>query len=236
MTPPPGSLTAGMMTPPGMVTPSPTTLSAAAGQVQPTKSKTPFVIAAALTVVLAAGGVFMLLNKKKDSEPAAQPDQGSNVVAVDKGSAQQQQTPQPPPPPPPPPDTKGSAAAAGSAVTVDKGSGATKGSAETKEVKDVVSLSAVTISSTPPGAEILINGASIGKKTPATLNLPMGKDVNVLLKLSGHADYKKAVVVDKDAIALDVPLRKTSSSSGKTTGKGKGSGQKACDTCLERPD
>jgi hypothetical protein len=156
---------------------------------------------------------------------------------MDKGS--QQQTPQPPPPPP---VDKGSAAAgsaAGSAMTVDKGSGATKGSAETKEVKDVVTLSAVTITSTPSGAEILINGASIGKKTPSTLNLPMGKDVNVSLKLSGHADYKKAVAINDETIKLDVPLRKTSSSGKGGTGKGSGKGSgttKACDTCLERPD
>jgi hypothetical protein len=185
---------------------------------------------------LSGGGVFMLVNKKKEVEPSAKPDEGSAVV-MDKGS-QQQQTPQPPPPPPP---DKGSAAAvgsAGSAMTVEKGSADNKGSAETKEVKDVVALSAVTITSTPPGAEILINGASIGKKTPSTLNLPMGKDVNVLLKLSGHADYKKALAVSGETIKLDAPLRKVSSGSkGGNKGSGKGSAtQKACDTCLERPD
>jgi eukaryotic-like serine/threonine-protein kinase len=236
MTPVPGL---GLMSPvpgtlmPGMTTPSPTTLSAATGQVQPTKSKTPFVIAAALTVVLAAGGVFMLMSKKKGVEPAADPGDGSSVV-MGKGS--QEQPPQPPQPPPP--DTKGSAAVAtgsGSAMTVEKGSADNKGSAETKEV---LALSSVTISSTPAGADILINGASIGKKTPATLNLPMGKDVNVSLKLSGHADYKKALAINQDTIKLEAPLRKTSSGSkggGKGSGKGSG-GTKACDTCLERPD
>jgi serine/threonine-protein kinase len=236
MSPVPGTLTPGMMTP-GM--PTPTTLGAAAGQVQPTKSKTPFVIAAALTVALAAGGVFMLLNRKQDVEASATPDDGSDVVAVDKGSGSQQQQPEPPPPPPPPPDNKGSQAA-GSATTVEnKGSAEAKGSAETKEVKDVVSLSAVTINSTPPGAEILINGASIGKKTPATLNLPTGKDVSVRLKLSGFADFKQAVVINKDTITVDAPLRKvvkTTSGTGKGSAKGSGAGQKACDTCLERPD
>jgi serine/threonine-protein kinase len=245
MTPAPGTLTPGM----GM-TPTPTTLSAAAGQVQAPKSKTPFIIAAALVVVLAAGGVFMLLNKKKDVEPAAKPDEGSGAIAMDKGSQQQ--------PPPPPPDNKGSAAASasgsadakGSAAVENKGSAAgtmtveNKGSAEAKgsaEPKDVVSLSAVTITSNPPGAEILINGASIGKKTPATLNLPMGKDVNLALKLSGYADVKKALAVDKNTIAFDAPLRKVGGGgkgSGAGAGKGsaKGSGQKQCDTCLERPD
>ncbi len=238
MTPAPGTLTPGTGIG-GMVTPSPTTLSAAAGQVQPVKSKTPFVIAAALTVVLAAGGVFMLLNKKKDTEPAAKPEEGSAIV-MGKGS--QEQPPQPPPqPPPPPPENKGSQQAAGSAMTVEnKGSAEAKGSAETKETKEpknVVSLSAVTITSNPPGADILINGASIGKKTPATLNLPTGKDVSIRLKLSGYADFKKGLSINQETITFDAPLRKVKTDSGAGKGSGKGSGtQKACDTCLERPD
>jgi hypothetical protein len=225
-----------------MVTPSPTTLSAAAGQVQPGKSKTPFVIAAALTLVLAAGGVFMLLNKNKDSEVAAKPDDGSAKVAVNKQT-------QPPPPPPDTgsnkamgtPDNKGSATPdnKGSATPPDnKGSAMTveKGSAEPKQPKDVLSFSAVTITSTPSGAEILINGASLGKKTPATLNLPMGKDVSVRLKLSGFADFKKDLSINKETIEFAAPLRKVASSgTGKGSGKGNG-GQKNCDTCLERPD
>ena len=256
MTPPPGSLTAGMMTPaPGMVTPSPTTLSAAAGQMQPSRSKTPFVIAAAAVVVVAVVGVVLLMNKGGGEDAAKQPDNGSNTLA-DKGSQEATPTPDPQPQP----DTNGSAAGsaiAGSAVAGDthgsaaatgdtKGSAAVaeQGSATTQEAKDVVALSAVTISSTPPGAEILINGTAIGKKTPATLNLPMGKDVTVRLKLSGHVEYKKAIVVDEDKISLDAALVKRSSSSsssatkntGTGKGSGKGSGQKTCDTCLERPD
>ena len=84
----------------------------------------------------------------------------------------------------------------------------------------------------------MINGAAIGKKTPATLNLPMGKDVNVSLKLSGHHEYKKKLVLSDDKLSLDAPLKaRSSSGQGKGSGKGKGSGTtKACDTCLERPD
>jgi hypothetical protein len=121
-------------------------------------------------------------------------------------------------------------------MTVEKGSAAGKGSAETREGKDVLSLSAVTINSTPVGGEILINGTPIGKKTPATLNLPMGKDVSVRIKLSGYADYKRDVAINKDTIKLDAPLRKVVRDSGAGKGSGKGSGQKQCDTCLERPD
>ncbi len=126
-------------------------------------------------------------------------------------------------------------------MTVEnKGSAEAKGRAETKETKEpknVVSLSAVTITSNPPGADILINGASIGKKTPATLNLPTGKDVSIRLKLSGYADFKKGLSINQETITFDAPLRKVKTDSGAGKGSGKGSGtQKACDTCLERPD
>ncbi len=259
LTPAPGMLTAGMMTPtpaPGMVTP--TTLSAAAGQVQPARSKTPFVIAAAVTVVLAAVGVFALV-KKGGSEPAASPENGSDTVAMGSGSADQgsQQQVTPPDPqgsaatPPntqgsgvtPPPDTKGSAVTPppdtkGSAETPPEDNG--KGSGE---LKNVIKLSAVTITSNPPGADILINGTSIGKETPATLNLPVGKDVVVVLKLSGHADYRKSLAIKGETVSLEVPLRKLKArvpdgnkGNGKGSGSGSGSGKKLCDTCLERPD
>jgi serine/threonine protein kinase len=244
LTPPPGAMTA------GMVTPSPTTLSAAAGQVQPGKSKTPFFIAAGVTVVAAAVGVFLLMKKDNTTAASTQPDEGSAVVADNKGSQQAV------PPPDPVPDNKGSAAVTpppdnkGSAAVTpppdNKGSAAvtppdtkTVTPPDTKEPgKDVVTLSAVTINSNPAGADILINGASIGKKTPATLNLPMGKDVNVSIKLSGHHEYKKSLVVKDDKITLDAPLVKRASTT-KTGGTGKGSGKgtsKTCDTCLERPD
>jgi eukaryotic-like serine/threonine-protein kinase len=245
LTPPPGSLTAGMMTPaPGMLTPSPTTLSAAAGQVQPAKSKTPFLIAAGATVIAAVFGIVLLA--KKDSAPAASPTD-DNVVA-DKGSQEP-----PPPPDPSPPDHKGSAAVtapdtktvtpppdtktvAPPDTTTVTPPPDTKGSTDPKEPpKDVVKLSAVTITSTPPGGTILINGASIGKKTPATLNLPMGKDVNVAVRLSGHHEFKKGLVIDDEKIALDAPLVKRASSSTGTGKGGKGT-TKTCDTCLERPD
>jgi serine/threonine-protein kinase len=232
MTPAPGALTAGMMTP--MPNLTPTTLSAATGQVQPAKSKTPFLIAGVATVAIAAGGVFFLL-EKKDSAPAASSDTGSNTVTIDNGSQEQRQ---PPSPPAPPPDNKGSQQEQHhDTPQPPPPPPENKDSAETK---DVVTLSAVTITSTPPGADILINGAAIGKKTPATLNLPMGKDVNVLLKLSGHADFKKALVIDQDKITFDAQLRKVATTPGKNTGgnkgNGKGSSSKPCDTCLEKPD
>jgi hypothetical protein len=67
----------------------------------------------------------------------------------------------------------------------------------------------------------------------------MGKDVTLSLKLSGHADFKKAIAVKETEMKVEAPLRKVSSSSsgkGSGSGKGKGSGSKTCDTCLERPD
>jgi len=221
MTPPPGTLTPG-------VTPSPTTLGAAAGQVQPQRSRTPFFIAAGLVVALTAGAVFFILSNKK-SEPG---------TAAATGSQQVQQPPQPPPQPPPP--SKGSdvgsaavatGSATGSAVTAPE-----KGSAVTPPTHPDVTLSAVSITSTPSGADILINGAPIGKKTPSTLQLPK-VDVTLTLRLKGYEDMRKALVIKDDKVAFEAPLKqkKSSSSHSTTTGK-KGSGTKSCDTCLERPD
>ncbi len=237
LTPPPGALTAGMMpSQPGV---TPTTLSAAAGQVQTAKSKTPFIIAAAVTVALAVVAVVLLAGNKDSTEPAGSPDEGSNTVTMGEGSQTpqpEQPKPEPKPEPQPQPQPEGSAAGTGSAATVtpeDQGSA---------EPKHIVRLSAVTITSTPPGADILINGADLGKTTPATLNLPRGKDVNIAIKLSGHHTFKKALKIDEDKISFDAPLVKRShrptggDKTGKGNGKGSGTTTKACDTCLERPD
>jgi len=254
LTPPPMTPVPGLMSPvPGTLTagmaggPSPTTLSSAAGQVQPSKSKTPFVIAAALVVVLTGAGVFMVLNKKSSSAAAPPPDdKGSNVVAMgsggpsDKGSATT-------------PDTnKGSAAGTpdtnkGSATVPDTNKGSAtvpdtnKGSATEVTVNKGSAAvepanASLTINSNPPGADIYINGVANGKKTPATLSLPRG-DYKIALKLHGFVDYKKTVALKSDTMTLDAPMPKVSG--GNTGGNkpgNKGSGSKPCDTCLERPD
>jgi hypothetical protein len=251
MSPVPGTLTAGMAG-----GPTPTTLSAAAGQVQPSKSKTPFVIAAVAVVALAGGGIFMAMKKKGGDETVAAndtpPDKGSETVVTmnkgsetavtppDKGSAGAIVTP---------PD-KGSAAVTppdkGSAAVTPPNTGSAtppNGAGSAHEVTVNKGSAAVeaqtaslTINSVPSGADIYINGKLIpDKKTPATLTLPRG-DYKVIVKAKGFAEFHKAVSLKSDTLSLDAPLK---AASGGTTGKGtgnKGSGSKACDTCLERPD
>jgi len=234
-TPGPMTPVPGLMSPvPGTLTgaPGPTTLSSAAGQVQGGRSKTPFFIAAGLVVALTAGAVFFVLNRKDSVQSAAKPDEGSSKIAMGSGSAEPpppQPQPQPQPQPPPQPQ--------GSAVTVPDN----KGSAVAPNGNEV-KLAQVTIKSTPSGADILINGVSVGKKTPATLSLPK-VDVTVTLKLKGHEEYKKPLVIKEDTVSLDTPLKEKKSSGGSRTGsKEKGSGNKgsgstkSCDTCLEKPD
>jgi hypothetical protein len=97
---------------------------------------------------------------------------------------------------------------------------------------------ALTLTSTPDGAEIFINGVSIGKKTPQTMTLPRGK-VSVAFRLKGYEDlFMKEVPLDGD-LTKDAALHKAHTGGtghgSAHTGTGKGSA-KACDTCLERPD
>jgi serine/threonine-protein kinase len=228
--PVPGSLTQGMM-----VGASPTTLSAAAGQVQSSKSKTPFVIAAALVIALAGGGVFLALNGKKSNTIADQPepDTGSEkVVAMDKGSAGSAAVVTPPPVTPDAAVVPVAVDAAVAVATPDAGVKevtVNKGSAAVLEPQ----TASLTVTSVPSGADIFINGKLIpDKKTPATLTLPRG-DYKVSVKAKGHAEFKKTVSLKTDKLTLEAPLKKYTGGTGPGSGKGSG---KQCDTCLERPD
>ncbi|HEX7699718.1 MAG TPA: PEGA domain-containing protein, partial [Kofleriaceae bacterium] len=97
---------------------------------------------------------------------------------------------------------------------------------------------ALTLTSTPDGAEIIINGVSTGKKTPQTITLPRGK-LTIAFRLKGYEDlFVKEVALDGD-VSKEVALHKAHTGGtghgSAHTGTGKGSA-KACDTCLERPD
>jgi hypothetical protein len=233
-------------------------LSAAAGQVQPGRSKTPFVIAAALVVALTAGGVFLVLSKK--SSPAsggAEAGSGSEMV-VTMGSDQGSQTM---------PEVQGSAAQTGSATTQgsaagvpeNQGSAQNQGSAENKgsaavpenkgsaehqgaaenkgsaavpehKPEHVVVNGALTINSNPPGADIYINSKATGKKTPATLTLPRAA-YKITLRMKGFDDYRKSVSLRQDTFSFDASMKKAT-----VKGTGSAGTSKQCDTCLERPD
>ena len=227
MSPVPGTLNT------GMVGPTPTTLSSAAGAagVAPTKSKTPFIIAAGLVVALTGAGVFMVLNKKSSTTAAQNGSDGSAETMVDKGSDKGSAVVQTPPPPVTP-DAAVAVAPPDAAVQVvehETGSGSAAGSAATP----AATLS-LAINSVPPGADIYVNSAPTNKKTPNTLSLPPG-EYKITLRNKGFDDFRKTVSLKSDQ-KVDAALKKYVPPSGQGSGKGKGSGTKQCDTCLERPD
>ncbi len=224
-------------------TPSPTTLGAAAGEVQGPKSKTPFIVAGALVTIGAAVAVFLIMGKNKGTQSAAKPDDGSGAVVSmdDKGSADVV-TPDPnngsaAVTPPNTGSAAGSAAGSADVKTPDTGSGSAAvktpdlpppntGSASDPNQKTVPKQTVVTITSEPSGADIYVNGALISKKTPADLNLDR-TSVKITLRLKGYDKLEKTVTVGDSAMKLDLPLKKSSSSTTSTTGTtgtGKSSG------------
>jgi hypothetical protein len=106
-------------------------------------------------------------------------------------------------------------------------------------------MTTLTLTSTPPNADIFINSAPTGKKTPATIQVPRTGKATIGFRLKGYDDlFLKEIALDEEQITKDAALKKvatTSSTShpgtghGSAHGAGKGSA-KACDTCLERPD
>ena len=253
-TPPPGSLTNS-----GVVAQSPTTLSAATGQVSAPRGKTGFVIAGVLVVGAAIAGVAVVLSggSKKSAEPGtgsaeiATPGSGSagsgTVMTVQHGSAGSAVTPNTGSAVVP---TTGSATgsavatnagSAGSAVSPNTGSAATPNTGSgTGSAAVLPAVATLTLTSTPDGADIFINSAPTGKKTPATLQLPKTGKVTIGFRLKGYEDlFIKEVALDSDTITKDATLHKSHSGGGTGKGSAHGTGKgsaKACDTCLERPD
>ena len=250
-TPPPGSITNS-----GVVTPAPTTLSAATGQVSAPRGKTGFVIAGVLVVGAAIAGVAVVLSgggKKNEGagsgSEVAQQGSGTGsatVMTVEHGSAGSATagsaaiaTGS---------ATTGSAAVATGSATQSTGSAAVAtGSATTPTTGSGTGSAAVlpavvtlTLATTPDGAEIFINSAPTGKKTPASLQIPKTGKVTIGFRLKGYDDlFLKEVALDSDAITKEVTLKKTHTGGGTGHGSAHGTGKgsaKQCDTCLERPD
>jgi serine/threonine-protein kinase len=226
LSPVPGSLTA----------PSPTTLSAAAGQqVAGGRSKTGFIIAGAAVVAIAGGAIFLLANKK--SSGAADDTKGSDntVVSMNNGSATTTHVTAPPPvidaavvPPPPVID------AAVPASTGSAGSGA--GSDMTVKPPAKVKL---TITSTPEGAEIYFSGVDQHVKTNMTIELPRAKVPAVItLKLHGYQDVaiKDLKAETGDQLTRAVKLVRVSVPSHTPSGHGSAAPTRTCEDCLERPE
>ncbi len=260
-TPAPGTLTHNT----GVGAQSPTTLSAANGQVAAGRGKTGFVIAGVLVVGAAIAGVAVVLGGGKRTDAgtgsgsdiamhtgsdegssggamtvehgsaggavpatgsagsAVVPNTGSAVVVPTTGSG-------------------GSGEHTGSAGTAATGSaaGTTTGGGQGSSVVTPSPMASLALTSTPVGAEIFINGAPTGKKTPATLQLPRTAKVTIGLRLKGYDDlFLRELALDSDQITKDATLHKSRTSSGTGHGNAHGTGKgsaKVCDTCLERPD
>ena len=254
-TPPPGSITSS-----GVVTPSPTTLSAATGQVSAPRGKTGFVIAGVLVVGAAIAGVAVVLSG--GSKKAAGPGSGSSDVATlgsgsagsatvmtvehgsagsatpNKGSAAVATGSATPSTGSATPSTGSAAVATGSATPSTGSATPSTGSGAGSAV--LPSVATLTLSTTPDGAEIFINSVSTGKKTPATLQLPKTGKVTIGFRLKGYEDlFIREVALDSDTITKEATLHKSHSGGGTGKGSAHGTGKgsaKACDTCLERPD
>jgi serine/threonine protein kinase len=232
-TPVPGSLSAPSgiygQQPSGIYgTPAPTTLGAAAGEVAPGRNKTGFVIASLLVLAAAGVGVAVVLSGKSA-------DKGGEVAGTDPGtkvidaSTAPVVTADAATVPATTPDAAVAVAAidaAEVAVTVDAGAGSA--------LVAVPEMSTITLTSTPPGAAIWIDGKDTGKRTPSPIAVDKARGaVTITFKLAQHDD----VVLKKLAVTSDltkgVKLRKRGGAT--NTGRGSGSGR-VDDTKLERPE
>ncbi len=227
--------------------PAPTTLGAATGQAPPRRSRTGFLIAGVLVLAAAGAGIAIVMTGKdvpasgsgtaSGSSETGSDTLGSNAVAtpgsndrtVDKGSAATGSA------------SAGSAAgsastAAGSASTGSASTGSAAGSAVIPEEPKV---STITLTTTPPGAAIFVDGVDQKKKTPEPFEVPRDKNaVTITLKLEKYQDIVlKNFSVDAD-VADQITMKRKSSGTGRgtgNTGRGSGSGRRD-DTGLERPD
>jgi hypothetical protein len=149
---PPGSLRPGSL-PGSIATPSPTTLGAAAGQVQPGRSKAGFIIAG--LVIAAAAIAAIIVVAHKDEIPAG----GGSAIVTDPGSASgatpgsETETSG---------TTPGSAAATGGAT---RGS-ATPGGTTTGGTTTGGTTTGGTTGGTTPGSAVATGGTTPGGTTP----------------------------------------------------------------------
>ena len=229
------------------ITSSPTTLSSASGQeIARPRRKAGFVIAGVLVVGAAVAGVVVVMTGKKTSAAGDGSAVGSDVQMAHVGSAA--------------PVGSGSGStmnvehgSAGSAVAVITGragsantGSANTGSANTGSAAVEVgsagsaaepTMASLTLTTTPAGSEIFLNGLSTGKKTPMTIEVARGSVAAIEFRLKGYENlFLKEIKIDSDKLAKDGALKKLASSTTTTHTHTTTKTPKACDTCLERPD
>ena len=263
LTPLPGTLIApGLpsgIVPPGVppsmhgVAPAPTTLGAAAGQIQGSRRSSLGYIVAGLVIVAAAAAAILVVVTGKDKVDAgpgsgvasgsgatAGDDHGSGaiVAGTEPGSAKAGSAGvgavvvdaggAPTISIDAASDQVGSdgAGAAGSA-TVHAGSDSAHGGsgATTGSATVVIESVDIEVKSNPPGAHILVDGSDTGKSTPATLSVPKkpGKKLAIGLRLKGFNNFTFKAVDVGDGSQLTTDLVKVRTGGTTTPGTGPGS-------------
>ncbi|MGE0872189.1 MAG: serine/threonine-protein kinase [Kofleriaceae bacterium] len=216
LTPVPGSLSmigatpspGAIPTPPPM-TPSPTTLRAAAGEMDelPAKSKRGFLVAGAVVVIGAVIGVAVVMSSKDTAAPvvaagSSDGSAGSDTAAAGLGSAD---TPEP---------AAGSGSAdhntAGIGSGTGSGSGATAGSGSAASTASAGSGSASSAEAS--GAEAKVGAAGSGSVAPATVTIkvvtfPPGANVFVDRVAKGHTPATFDVARKARRVEVKVELR-----------------------------
>jgi serine/threonine-protein kinase len=212
----PGSLRPGSLPPGSIATPSPTTIGSAAGQIQPGRGRTGFIIAGLVIAATAIAAIIVVAHK--DEVPIV--GGGSAIAATDPGSATGA-TPGSETPTggtTPGSSTTPGGTATGSATTggttpgsatpggtppgtgdsSGSGSAAPRGGADgsagsgTDRTSTVVDTTTeIGVASSPPGARIYVDGIDTGKITPAKLDVPKKShsSIALTLKLKGYEAF-----------------------------------------------
>jgi serine/threonine-protein kinase len=242
LTPPPGTLIA-----PNLATPAPTTLGSAAGQVHTPRGKTGLIVAGVAVVSIAVGMIIAVAGRSKVPDVGTGPMVASNDPGSDKGAAANPGSTMvdaaiavADPGSAPVKLDSGITPTFGSETPVDAATAGTEPSRthETHETHEGAEASHtgaelgsgsatpaerysdIDVSSTPPGAKILVDGSDTGKVTPATLSVPNkkpGKRISIKLRLKGYNDFTFKVYAE-DSSQLKTDLVKAKSE-GVATGR-----------------
>ena len=184
---------------PGTLSPVPTTLGAAAGQAVPhSRSRAGLLVAGAVVVAAATVGIILVVNRGGGGgeNREASPGSNSSALATGSGSSAGSSTETLPP--------KTGSGSNAIAQNTGSGSNAGSGSGATNTVKPPEwTTSAVTVTSEPKGAEILVNGYAQGK-TPREIMMPRGTEhQEVVLRLKGYEDKTLDVIPDEPKKKID---------------------------------
>lgn len=177
LTPVPGTLTPG-------VTPVPTTLGGAAGEVGSGGGRKGFLVLGATVVLAAVVAIVVVVASKGSSQPATGEGSGSQVAAVTHDAAAGASTPPPvaadaaareptipvdaAPPPPPPIDA--------AELTVAPDAPAAPATAS------------ITLVTRPAGAKVIVDGVQLKTRTPVPFELPRGAKPKIVIRMSGYED------------------------------------------------